>query len=211
MEPILASNKSQRDTVKLLSRQGKRKGESKENTQKSTKRGDPAQSLVESKKNGYFNHQGKQTQSSNKRFSAGEKTDPSNDSVNLKRESSAYQSLSSLRENVDSKLMRLQQSRQSHQLITPKLQTVGHKDTIRPASTKQKKEEMAPLHLRTSPSPPKDASKVQLQSPQVQAFQFLSKPLVGSQTPQANNVNIQKLIHDYKQKLNIAVKKEDKD
>lgn len=33
----------------------------------------------------------------------------------------------------------------------------------------------------------------------------------GSQTPQANNVNIQKLIHDYKQKLGVAVKKEDKD
>ena len=45
----------------------------------------------------------------------------------------------------------------------------------------------------------------------MQAFQFLNKPLVGSQTPQANNVNIQKLIHDYKQKLNIAVRKEDKD
>jgi hypothetical protein len=57
IDPILASNKSQRDTVKLLSRQGKRqKGESKENTQKSTKRGEPSQSLIESKKNGYFNH-----------------------------------------------------------------------------------------------------------------------------------------------------------
>jgi hypothetical protein len=34
---------------------------------------------------------------------------------------------------------------------------------------------------------------------------------VGSQTPQANNVNIQKLIHDYKQKLNVAVRKEEKE
>lgn len=31
------------------------------------------------------------------------------------------------------------------------------------------------------------------------------------QTPQSNNVNIQKLIYDYKQKLNMAVKKEEKE
>jgi hypothetical protein len=77
IEPIL-SNKSQRETVKLINRQPKTH-ESKENTQKSTKRNNEAsQSLLDGKKNpGYFNIQ----TTSQKRFSAGEKTEVSNDSL----------------------------------------------------------------------------------------------------------------------------------
>lgn len=45
-------------------------------------------------------------------------------------------------ENIDTKVLKLQQNRQSHQLITPKLQNaVMPKDIQRPGTSKQKKED----------------------------------------------------------------------
>lgn len=60
IEPIL-SNKSQRDTIKLLTRQNKG-GESKHTTHKSTKKNEANSSILEGKKSSYFNVQCKQSQ-----------------------------------------------------------------------------------------------------------------------------------------------------